>query len=87
MNTARALLNAHSIKELTGIEPSPLKYHRNEGHIRGYRLQNGREWLYRLDQVNKLIDERLEKATRQNNTELAIISSSKLMEGKFMDMD
>lgn len=78
MNTSRTLLNAHSIKSLTGLEPSLLKYHRNEKHIKGYRVAGEKEWLYRLDQVNKLFAEHITKGTRQNRVELAIIKSNSI---------
>lgn len=73
MNTPRTLVNAHQIKSLTGLEPSLLKYHRNEKHIRGYRLEGEREWLYRLDQINRLFIEHMKTNTRQNQPELAIM--------------
>lgn len=73
MNTARTLVNAHQVKSLTGLEPGLLKYHRNQHHIKGYKLEGEREWLYRLDQINRLFLEHLKSNTRQNQPELAIM--------------
>jgi len=69
------LVNAKLINDLSGISSSLLKYHRQRGHIKGYHLNPGREWLYRLDQVNRLQHEGI-KNTRQNPTELAIVTYS-----------
>lgn len=81
MRTNRVLVNAKQIHDLTGVEAGLLKYHRNQSHIKGYRLTGEREWLYRLDQVNKLF---VEHITRQTQPKLVMIDSNSTLklEGK-----
>ena len=77
MKTARALLNAKQVQELTGISSGLLKYHRNSGHIRGYRLEGEKEWLYRIDQINRLMTEHISD-TQQKMPRLDIVVSSSI---------
>jgi phage terminase Nu1 subunit (DNA packaging protein) len=75
MRTARTLINAKQVQELTGISASLLKYHRTSRHIKGYRVEGEKEWLYRLDQVNRLMAEHISD-TQQILPSLAIVVSS-----------
>jgi predicted site-specific integrase-resolvase len=78
MHTPRVFINARQVNELTGLSSTLLKYYRNRGKIKGYRIEQGTEWLYRLDQVNRLSHE---KFTRQNPTNLVIVNAIEKHEG------
>jgi hypothetical protein len=45
-------LNAGEVQQLTGISPKRLEYHRKSNNIQADKL--GRQYLYRIDQLNKL---------------------------------
>lgn len=77
MHTNRVLVNAKQIHDLTGVDPGLLKYHRNEQHIKGYRLTGEREWLYRLDQVNRLF---VNHITKQTVPKLVIVDSNSTLQ-------
>jgi len=72
MHTPRAFANAKQIKDTAGISSGLLKYYRNTGKLKGYRLTDEREWLYRLDQVNSIFTE-VPGHTRQNRANLGIV--------------
>lgn len=80
MHTPRAFANAKQISETSGISSSLLKYYRSTGRLKGYRLKDEREWLYRLDQVNSIFTET--SSTRQKQTELAIVNTNKINGGE-----
>jgi hypothetical protein len=47
------LLNANSIRQLTGVDYHSLKYYRQRGYIKGYKVNGGAEWYYKLDNLSK----------------------------------
>lgn len=73
MNTYKmplVFLNAVQVHKDTGITSGNLKYHRNKNHITGYKLEGikSRSWLYRQDEIERLIKNHAVKATRQENS-------------------
>lgn len=81
MHTPRAFANAKQIKDTAGISSSLLKYYRTTGKLKGYRLANEREWLYRLDQVNSVFTE-VSSSTRQNRANLDIVNIREIKGGE-----
>lgn len=81
MHTPRAFANAKQINETSGISSGLLKYYRNTGKLKGYRLADEREWLYRLDQVNSIFTE-IAGSTRQKTVELAIVNTNDINGGE-----
>jgi len=75
MNTPTVLVNSYEVRKLTGLKNSKLKYHRINGHIKGYQLKGQRQWFFRADQINRLFVENI-RATGQNVPKLDMISSS-----------
>ena len=53
-------LNAGEVQQLTGISPKRLEYHRKAKNIRADKL--GRQYLYKVDQLNKLFATQLRTA-------------------------
>lgn len=81
MHTPRAFANAKQINETSGISSSLLKYYRTSGKLKGYRLADEREWLYRLDQVNSIFTE-VAGHTRQNRANLVIVNTNEINGGQ-----
>lgn len=69
-------INAKAVKNTRGIKNSLLKYHRQSGHITGYRLEGWKQWLYKTSDLDRLEQEYMTGTSQSDK-----ISGSTLMEG------
>lgn len=68
------LLNATQIRKATGITYHNLKHYRTKGYIKGYKLEGGSVYYYKLKDLSKFKKTKWLPEKLQNIS--AIISSS-----------